>query len=233
MVFIGVVNAFTIDYIYNSTWLQCNLTTQGGDSIPVGGGELIEISNFSSGLTLNSSLVLANLSTEYTSVSGLCPPGNHFYCYSEVSDVDENIVWDMSVDMCATTTTTSTTTTTTSTTSSTSTFPGGGNYTTIIYNTGTMPGMNGGTLPGINGFSFGGGASKIFGIAIQSFILICCFLVVLIVMCSVKPAYFGILLSVLTGDFIIHIMQLMTIPVSLYLLINALAIINFLRGARG
>lgn len=93
--------------------------------------------------------------------------------------------------------------------------------------------MNPGTTPGINQSGFGGGAGVIFGVAIQSFILICCFLIILIIMCTVKPAYFGILISVLAGDFLINVMQLMTIPASLYLLINALAIINFFRGVRG
>ena len=156
-------------------------------------------------------------------------------------------------DNCSTTTSTTTTTegtttsteeTTTSTSGTTSssptsssltstTGPGGGNYTIVTYDTGTLPVMNPGTTPGINSTSFGGGAVTLFGIAIQSFILICCFLIILIVMCSVKPVYFGILVAVLAGDFLIHVMQLMTIPSSLYLLINALAIINFVRGVRG
>ncbi len=93
--------------------------------------------------------------------------------------------------------------------------------------------INPGTTPGIQEPGFLGGAGSVFGVAIQSFILICCFLIILIVMCTVKPVYFGILVSVLAGDFLIHVMQLMTIPLSLYLLINALAFINFFRGVRG
>jgi hypothetical protein len=115
----------------------------------------------------------------------------------------------------------------------TTTGPGGGNYTTVTYDTGTLPVMNGGTTPGIGEVGFGGGAGAIFGVAIQSFILICCFLIILIIMCTVKPVYFGILVSVLAGDFLIIVMQLMNIPANLFLLINALAIINFFRGVRG
>ena len=178
------------------------------------------------------------------------------YCELAIINLTDNSSYPFSdyyVYNCSTTSTmpTSTSTSTSSSSSSTSssisssssssssssltttTGPGGGNYTIVTYDTGTLPAMNGGTTPGIQEPGFLGGGGSIFGVAIQSFILICCFLIILIIMCTVKPVYFGILVSVLAGDFLIIVMQLMNIPANLFLLINALAIINFFRGVRG
>jgi hypothetical protein len=232
----GSVLGFTLTYYTNTTFIECNLTTDP-DDVPIMTEELW-ILNASSLKNYTFSYTPENLTLTYNAGHDICSDGNQFSCGASVLDENESEAYSQTVNFCSTSTSTSTSTSPSSTTTSPSSSTSSSvSSTTTYFNYGSLPGLNGSS---INNGSGGLGnttglGSTILGLQTTDFLKYLALGIILTILLglgsiSIKFGTGGA--AIATIFFVLVLPWLSPIPVSLLLVITFLCVIPFFIGGK-